>query len=49
MIGVASLAYNPLGYDDGVDPLVGARSRDACIRVLVCGGSGARTAGQPGG
>ena len=48
IIGVASLTYNPLGYDDGAVhwsvPIA-----DACIRILVCGGSGARSAGQPGG
>jgi len=48
VIGVASLTYNPLGYDDGVIhwsvPIA-----DACSKVLVCGGSGSRSAGKPGG
>ncbi len=48
MIGVASLAYHPLGYDDAVIHWSMPIS-DVCIRVLVCGGSGARSAGKPGG
>jgi S1-C subfamily serine protease len=49
VIGVVSFAYNPLGYDEGGSIHWAVPIADACIRVLVCGGSGARSAGQPGG
>jgi S1-C subfamily serine protease len=47
VIGVASLSYNPLGYDSGQlhwSPPIAV----ACDRVLVCGGNN-RHAGKPGG
>jgi S1-C subfamily serine protease len=47
VIGVASLSYDPLGYDAGAvhwSPPISA----ACDRVLTCGGS-ARSPGKPGG
>jgi len=47
VLGMASLTYSPLGYDNGeihFSPPVSA----ACSKVLNCG-SGTRTAGTPGG
>jgi len=47
VLGMASLTYSPLGYDNGeihFSPPVSA----ACAKVLNCGG-GTRTAGAPGG
>ena len=47
VIGVASLSYNPLGYDSGAlhwAPPISV----ACDRVLICGGTN-RRAGRPGG
>jgi S1-C subfamily serine protease len=47
VIGMASLTYDPLGYDDGAvhwSPPISV----ACTKVLTCGGS-ARAPGKPGG
>jgi len=47
VVGMASLTFNPLGYDAGAvrwAPPIAA----ACDRVLTCGGT-APTAGKPGG
>ena len=47
VLGVSSLTYSPLGYDNGeihFSPPVSA----ACAKVLNCG-SGTRSAGNPGG
>ena len=47
VLGVASLTYSPLGYDNGqihfAPPIT-----TACAKVLNCGG-GTRVAGTPGG
>jgi hypothetical protein len=47
VVGVASLTYNPLGYDPGAVRWAPPIST-ACDHVLTCGGA-APTAGKPGG
>ncbi len=48
VVGVASLTYNPLGYDPGAVRWSTAISA-ACTHVLTCGGAAPPTAGKPGG
>jgi S1-C subfamily serine protease len=48
VVGVASLTYNPLGYDAGAVRWSTAIST-ACDHVLTCGGAAPPTAGKPGG